>query len=382
MTFERPAMLLMLYALIPIIILMIVNYKLRFIRVYSLIAPLSTVFYDDMNVSSKKKSRVFTIKSRLCIRYIASSLFFIIFFICMCFAFSGPRFGVYFVREFHQGADVVFAFDLSRSMNVRDAAPLPSLALATDGQTGAAALRGGLSSSRIERSIYIAKAALENIVSTDGLSKDVRFGVAFGKGEAILAVPLTSDIESMFVLLDSLTDIAITSRGTNLEKILDAAAGAFHDNFPATRSIALFSDGEALTGSLTAAIERLRQREVKVFAVGVGSIYGAVVPAQDSFETINSTGKKPETITSYLRQDMLSNASERTGGVYIDGGLDTAPEQLAALLKSNGISPGKDGLWTFREESSSQWQLFVIAAVISFILLKLCSLRLKKSPAR
>jgi Ca-activated chloride channel family protein len=344
---------------------MIVNYKWRFARIHSLAAPLLTVFYDDMDAVKGKPSGLPS-RAGLCLRYTASALFFIIFYICMCAALAGPRFGVHFVRELHHGADVVLAFDLSRSMNVRDSAPLPSA-------TGA---RGALSSSRLERSIYTAKTLLEKVISLDGGFKNIRFGVAMGKGEAVLAVPLTSDSEAVFALLDSLASLAITSRGTNLEKILDAAAGAFQDNFPAGRVIILFSDGETLSGSLTAAIERLRQQDVKVLTAAAGSVYGAVVPDTDSFESVNSAGKKPDSITSYLRPDILSNITERTGGVYINGDSDAAAAQLAGEIKSNGVAAGEDGSWIFRMESSAQWHIFVIAGLISFIFLKLCSLRL------
>jgi Ca-activated chloride channel family protein len=361
---------------------MIINYKWRFKRIYSLSAPGSAIFYDDINAAGKRKPSMPLIRAGLCLRYILSCLFFIIFFICMCAALAGPRFGVHYVRELHQGSDIVLAFDLSRSMNVRDAAPLPSAA-AWDAAREMAGIRGALSSSRLERSIYTARILLENIISSDGGFKegggfkDIRFGAALGKGEAVLAVPLTDDTEAIFALLNSLTSLAITSRGTNLEKILDAASEAFQDDFPASRSIVLFSDGESLEGSVPTALERLRRRDIKTFTIGAGSIYGAVVPDTGSFEGANSTGKKAA-ITSYLRPDLLESIAERTGGAYIDGDSDSAAAQLALKINSNSTPPDENGAWTLREESGVQWHLFVIAGLISFILSKLCSLRFKR----
>ena len=61
MTFENPACFSLLYALIPVIILMILNYKRRFTRIYSLLAPVTTIFYDEPVKNSVKK----TIKNRL-----------------------------------------------------------------------------------------------------------------------------------------------------------------------------------------------------------------------------------------------------------------------------------------------------------------------------
>jgi Ca-activated chloride channel family protein len=379
MTFENPSAFLLLYALIPVIILIIFNYKWRFVRIYSLISPVSTFFYDDISKNSAKTASVLLVKAELRLRYAASSLFFIVFFICVCLALAGPHFGIRFVRELQQGADVVLAFDLSRSMNAKDASPLPLEAkppVPVVDADGAAAIRGGISASRLERSIYTARALLKNLIPESGVLKNLRLGVALGKGEAVLAIPLTDDPETVFTLLDSLSGIAITSRGTNLEKILDAAAGAFQDNFPSSRIVILFSDGETLAGSVPSALERLKAREIKLFTVGAGSVYGAPVPDETSFETINTGGKQPVSITSFLRQDTLSSAAEKTGGSFIDGNTEAAVT-LASYIKAGGILASEDAVWTFREESGAQWHLFVIAGLAALILSKLCSVKLR-----
>jgi Ca-activated chloride channel family protein len=358
--------------------MMTFNYRKRFVRIYSLIAPFSTIFYDDIGGNRKAKMRKLPVQAELGLRYTVSCLLFLVFYACLCIALAGPCFGVNFVRELRRGADIVFAFDLSRSMNVKDGAPLPSASVslqqAAAGPAGtAAAIRGDLSSSRLERSVYTAKALFASLLPEGGGLQNIRFGAALGKGEAILAVPLTDDTEAMLALLDSLTSLAMTSRGTNLEKILDAAAGAFQDNFPSARYVVLFSDGEALSGSLSAAVERLRERDITLFVVGAGSIYGAAVPEDGSFETVNSSGKRPVIITSYLRQDVLSAAAERTGGVYIDGNIDAAP-LLAASINETGMM---DSEWVFREERNAVWHIFIITGIAAFILSKLCSLRFR-----
>ncbi|MDR0662919.1 MAG: VWA domain-containing protein [Spirochaetaceae bacterium] len=363
MTFENPAFFSLLYALIPVIILMILNYKRRFTRIYSLLAPVTTIFYDE---SGAKKTSAFPSKTELTVRYAASSLFFIVFFICACIALAGPRFGIRFVRELRQGVDLVLAFDLSRSMNAKDAAPLPMETMRAAG--------AGLSASRLERSIYTARNLVKTLISENGVLKNLRLGIALGKGESVLAVPLTDDTETIFSLFDSLSSLAITSRGTNLEKILDAAGGAFQDSFPSARAVILFSDGEALSGSLPAAVDRLREREIKLFTVGAGSAYGAPVPDEPSSESGASAGERHPPVTSRLRRDVLSAAAERTGGEFIDGNAEAAAA-LAGLITLGGMAAGDEGVWTFREESGSQWHLFVIAAFAALVLSRLCSLK-------
>ncbi|MDR3355693.1 MAG: VWA domain-containing protein [Spirochaetaceae bacterium] len=381
MTFDRPAMLFLLYALVPMLVLMALNYKSRFANIYSLVAPISTVFYDDIGDSRKKRPRKVPIQVELSLRYAVSCILFIIFYICLTLALAGPCFGVHFVRELRRGTDIVFAFDLSRSMNVKDTSPSPSDPAQTtvkDTIWKTPAIRGGISSSRLERSIHVARTLIENLHSEKKDPQNIRFGAALGKGEAILAVPLTDDSEAIFALLDGLSGLAITSRGTNLENILDAAAGAFQDNFPSARYVVLFSDGEALSGSMSSAVERLRGYDIKLLTVGVGSIYGALVPEESSFETVNASGKPPAAVTSYLKKGALSAAAERTGGIFIDGNADAAPF-LAGFINESSAS---DGDWVFREESSSIWHIFAIAGLAAFIFSKLCSFRFRGGGAR
>jgi Ca-activated chloride channel family protein len=360
MTFDHPGRFLLLYALIPIILLMLINYKRRFSRIYSLVSP--TVFYDDIGADTADGSQL-SVRAELRLRYMDASLFFIIFFACMVFALAGPRYGIRFVREIRRGADVVLAFDLSRSMDVKDASPLPA--------SEAAEAARGLSSSRLERSVWTAKAFVQNLLAGSNAA-DIRFGAALGKGGAVLAVPLTGDTEALFALLDSLSTVAMTSRGTNLEKLVDTAASAFQDSFPSARYVALFSDGEALSGSIQAAASRLRQRDIKLLAACAGSVYGAAVPETGQDE---NTGNAP---VSRPRPDVLSVAAERTGGLFVDGGEDTVATALAGYVISNGLPADAENAWTLREESAGKWHLATMAALAAFILSKLCSLSLRK----
>jgi Ca-activated chloride channel family protein len=180
--------------------------------------------------------------------------------------------------------------------------------------------------------------------------------VAIGKGTGILAVPLTGDIEAVLSLLESLSTEAVTGRGTNLETLIDAAAGAFQDAFPTKRRIILFSDGEALQGNLGAAVDRAAAAEIAISAVGLGSETGGPAPSEE--------GQAP--VISYRHRDSLQNAAERTGGIYLDGNSADA----AALLADHGIAFAERGD-TYRREPKSQRHLFLLAALAALGLSRL-----------
>jgi Ca-activated chloride channel family protein len=349
MKFEQSGILIFLIAIIPMMLFMLFHYGRKFPMLCRLLVPQQkkSTFQDR---KKQKKIVLSAGQNNLRLRYIFSCFFFIMFYALIIIALAGPQWGTKTVLELRRGADIVLAFDVSRSMNVRDA---PSI----DGSA--------ISASRLERSVWIAKKFIDSIHNAN-IPVNVRFGIALGKGSGVLAIPLTGDEDAIRTLLDGLSFATMTSRGTNLEKLLDAAGTAFQDSFPSSRSVILFSDGEALSGSLNSALERLRRDNATVYAVGSGSVYGAPLPASaDIFQNdtanqnLRASGKS---ITSYLKADFLRQAVERNAGFYIDGN-----REEANLILSGAIMPtASNASWISKEESGSRWHIFVIAALASF----------------
>jgi Ca-activated chloride channel family protein len=279
-------------------------------------------------------------------RYIISALGFRLFLACMIIALAQPRGGSRLVSETRRGLDVIFAVDLSRSMDVRDIGP------------------GGIS--RLDR----AAALLEELVGHPRFAKQspgagssgIRFGAAIGKGRGALALPLTEDLEAIGNFLSGLSGASIPGRGTNLESLVDAAAAAFQDSFPSRRRIILLSDGEALEGALNAAADRAAAAEIVLIAVGLGSAGGGIVPSGDG----EPQDGDPRPVVSSLRADALREAAESFGGLYLDGTRSNAAVQLAEhlFLPSGGDSASEAVVRGFRREQRALAHIFIIAALI------------------
>ncbi|MDR0526612.1 MAG: VWA domain-containing protein [Spirochaetaceae bacterium] len=332
--------------LIPLAALLFIHYKRRF--------PVVSAF-----VSGQGSRRISALAIKLRWRYFFSSLFFLLFIAALIAAFAAPRTGTRLVREFRRGCDVVFALDISRSMLARDSVPL------NYGSTNSA-------SSRLERGIWLAQSLIaasgdEKIMANfaaGGASVHLRFGVAFGKGHSVLAVPLTQDLESVRSLLDSLSSDSMSSRGTNLELLISSASEGFLETAPAGRVIILLSDGEGLSGSLVHAVEQAKRKDITVIAVGLGSPAGMLV--RETGEQDNG-----DFVRSFLHSDALRGAVERFGGFYIDGNNDGALRLLAEkIFPLAGASS-----WIFREENGSQWYICVIAALVFLGLCYACGLK-------
>jgi Ca-activated chloride channel family protein len=297
--------------------------------------------------------------SKLRFRYRIATIAFLLFLACMIIALAQPWGGTRLVSETRRGVDVVFAIDLSRSMDVRDITPGgPS--------------RLGRAASLVVELVNNPWFSSRSLGSSDAVAPGVRFGAAIGKGRGVLALPLTEDTEAILSFLSSISGSAITGRGTNLESLVDAASGGFQDAFPSRRRIILLSDGESLTGSLFDALDRIIAAEITLIAVGFGSEEGGAVPLgndpQDTGNQGSLLGEDGYPVVSVVRSDTLKGAAERTGGMYIDGNRSNAAALLADYLTSLA-APGRDGstgtaVRGFRRETRPLGYIFVIAALV------------------
>jgi Ca-activated chloride channel family protein len=295
-------------------------------------------------------------------RYWLSSAAFFVFFACAVIALAGPRQGYILVPDYRRGTDVVLALDLSRSMDARD----------------------GGGPSRLERAAAIARtlvagepAALSAAAMPGARGGEpARYAAAIGKGSGVLALPLTTDTEAVLNFLEGISTAVITGRGTNLESLVNAAAGAFKSGFPGKRRIVLFSDGETLQGNLNAALDKAAAADIAIIALGLGSEAGAPVPngggAGGGGDDTN--GRLPVT---HREPAVLENAARRTGGRYIDAMRDDAARLLRESLERLGAAERRQGEAAFRRESRSVAHLFILAAVAAFALSKLPGLRRK-----
>jgi Ca-activated chloride channel family protein len=264
-------------------------------------------------------------------RYFFSTVFFLSSMAFAVIALAGPRWGERFVSEYRRGVDVVLALDLSRSMDARDIGP-----------------------SRLARAAAVGRELVES-------SPGIRFAVAIGKGGGELAVPLTDDTESVLALLDAASSSAMSSGGTDLERLVDAARTAFLESVPTRRVIVLLSDGEALSGTLSAAAERASLADISIIAVGLGTVDGSPVPVSAAGTMLTLPDGSP--VMSSLRDEPLRSAAERSGGIYVDGNRNDAGRILVERISAVSSHAAADG---FRRESMPRSHLFLIAALLAF----------------
>jgi Ca-activated chloride channel family protein len=333
MSFDNPRLLGFLFLLIPLALGALLSYRRR--------GKGAGLFASSAPAAEREK-----LIREFRFRMIWGDLFFLIFCASLITALAGPRWGLQITADYRRGVDVVLALDVSRSMQVRDGGP------------------GG--KSRLEAGLEIAR----NLAASLG---DIRMGAALGKGRGVLAVPLTYDSEAALNFLDSLDGFSLTGTGTNLESLIDAASGAFRDDSPGRREIILFSDGEALSGALEAALSRARSRGVSLSAVGLGSDEGGPVPLEPDGFLLSESG---DPVRSGRQSAFLRNGAEKTGGIYVDGSREDAALVAADYIRSLSAESGLSG---HRRESRPRWRIFVLAALASLGLSRVLSFSRRKT---
>jgi len=302
------------------------------------------VLYNHFSPRRKQiqKSLLENLRKKL----LASRFFFRLFLACIIVALAGPRWGVEqtlagatalptgLPGEYHRLLDMVIAIDVSRSMEI------------TDGYDGEV--------SRLERGLAIVKDAAG---ITAGSVSGIRLGAAVSRNRGIVTVPLTWDSEAVFAFMDA-AGSSLTGKGTNLESLLDVASSAFQSSHLSKKLILLVSDGEALTGSLKAAVNRCKQNGIVVAAIAVGSDEGRIIPDE---------------IISRRDAGAMRMVAGQTGGVYIDGNRSDASGTLIGYLRS--LTQGLE-IRGNKNESKARWFIFAMLAIMAFGASKVSLLRM------
>jgi len=218
---------------------------------------------------------------------------------------AGPEWGRELTRRQGAGSDVLFVIDCSASMDARDVSP-----------------------SRL------AEARREALALLDRLEGSRVGAVAFA-GDAVRLVPLTQDLSTVRLTLEALTSQTVMEPGSDLGRALRMAMRVLPRGRREEQIVILWTDGEDLEAGAKGALDELSTTGIRVFAVGVGTPAGDVVPQLDDVGRVTDI-KRDETgaaVRSRLDEGLLRTVARRTHGAYFaatrPGG--ELPRLLAAL---------------------------------------------------
>ncbi len=229
-----------------------------------------------------------------------------VFFLVL--AAARPSWGVQIQEMNGQGRDLLFVFDVSKSMLAKDVQP-----------------------SRLLHAKWLVKELVK-------LNPGDRFGLVAFAGKGFLECPLTSDKTSFFQTLDELSIDSIPVGGTNIQEALATALRAFRAAETQHRAVVLITDGDELEGDSGKAVDEIVARKIPLFIAGIGDpSQPSIIQVPDGKGGVKTlTDSAGNVVNSPLNEKQLGTLARRTGGIYVrstagDPGLQALEKRIRAL---------------------------------------------------
>lgn len=248
-----------------------------------------------------------------------------------------PQWGERIEEIKRKGLDVMIVLDVSASMDVQDIKP-----------------------SRIEA----AKAEIAALLNE--LEGD-RAGLVCFAGDAALVCPLTLDYSALRIFLDSASTATISRAGTSVAAAIENAMESFKSQEKKYKVIVLITDGESHEDEPAVMAAKARDAGIVIYAVGVGTPAGELVPLHDHAGRFIEYKKDEsgELVRSRLDADALQEIATTTGGKFFaiaSGGdeVQHIAEEIAAMDKKEVAAK----LQTVYEE---RFQWFLLPGLICLL---------------
>ena len=249
---------------------------------------------------------------------------------------TNPKIGTKLETVKREGVDIVFAIDVSKSMDAEDVPP-----------------------SRLEK----AKRLISNII--DHLVSD-RIGIIAYAGEAYPLLPITTDYAAGKIFLQNLTTDLVSSQGTAIDDAIDLATTYF-DEEDTNKILIIISDGEDHSQKAIDAAKKAAQQGITIFSIGVGTRKGSVIPIKRNGNLYGyKKDKNGETVITRLNDQVLKQIAQVTNGKYIDG--NNTKEVVNFITDALKKMDKKEFETTKFSEYKDQFQWFLAAGLFFLVL--------------
>jgi len=256
---------------------------------------------------------------------------------CLVFAAANPQVGTKMQEVKQTGIDVFILLDVSNSMMAEDIKP-----------------------NRLEKAKY----QISNLINK--LRGD-RIGLIIFAGQAYIQIPLTTDYSAANLFLSAVDVNSVPTQGTAIASAINLAVDSF-DTLSTQKVIIAITDGEDHEGDVQKAVENAIEREIKIYAVGLGSQAGVPIPVYNNRNQLVGFKKDRDgnTVLTKLDEAVLKRIAIDGNGKYFRGTnyedyLDKIYSELSELEQTEfGIKKVTDYEYRF--------YYFLIPALILLVL--------------
>ncbi len=260
----------------------------------------------------------------------------LIYFSLLIIALLGPSFGVETKEVKAVGKDIYICVDLSESMNAFDIPP-----------------------TRLER----VKFELKNIVQS--FSSD-RIGIIIFSSEAFVQCPLTFDQSALMMFIETLNTNLVPDAGTDFTPPLELALKKLTENQNSSvqnksKVIILISDGEDFGENNDKIVNEIRDNDIRLFTLGVGTAKGSRIRVGRAYKT-DRNGRE---VITQLDAKELKTLAIKTDGQYFE--ISDKSDDVNRLISSINQIEGEIRDTRMMKASANKYYYFLLGALILII---------------
>ncbi|MDP6229842.1 MAG: VWA domain-containing protein [Candidatus Marinimicrobia bacterium] len=208
--------------------------------------------------------------------------------ILLVFAASGPQNGTRLAPVERKGVDLVFAIDVSQSMDAEDVKP-----------------------NRLEKAKFEISQMIRKL-------KGDRVALVVFAGSSHLYLPLTTDYEAAQLFLDGIDTKLIPTQGTDLSTAIQTGMSAFTEESEHYKVFVLVTDGEDHKGTAIDLAEKASNQGMIIHTVGVGTETGSLIPIIEKDESREyKRDRQGILVTSVLNEGLLRDIAYAGNGVFV-----------------------------------------------------------------
>ncbi len=286
-------------------------------------------------LNSRLKERIDPKKQLWKRRFRVYSLIFLII------AAAGPLIGTRVKPVERKGVDLIFAVDVSVSMNAEDVKP-----------------------TRLEKAKFEISQVIKKL-------KGDRVGIIVFAGSAHYFLPLTEDYEAARLFLDAIESKMIKTQGTALSAALKTSIAAFPDESEKYKVLVVVTDGEDHEGKAIEIAKRASKTGIVISTIGVGSVTGSLIPIGKNGQVVEyKKDKKGQLITTVLNETILRDIAKAGNGIFIRiDNQKNSDEKLYDLINAMEKKTFSSIQYAEFEDRYQIFAIFsLIFAVIAFII--------------
>jgi Ca-activated chloride channel family protein len=311
----------------------------------SLLLPLFIFFYVDLRRKNaltqhlNKSVRASMIKPIQANQALINFLLFRSFLVFLLLAMAQPSFGTKKENITTKTLELVVCLDVSNSMNTKD-------------------MRGGTTR------LLSAKRALNQLVNQFTGEK---VGICVFAGSAYVQLPMTSDYSAAKLFIDEIETSMFSNQGTNIKAALRTANTMFTKS-KTSKGVLLITDGENHEENPAEIIDSLRQKNIALSILGMGSTNGGPVPNDPLRPELGyKRNGRGQLVMSRMNPNLireLASKSKGTAAITAEGFPDLKPilTQINRMKRSSGQEQEF-------EVAQNQYQFPLFASLICGLLL-------------